>query len=892
MYLFGSFLDINGRTIAVHMLTGGDRTDTREIGADASLLFADSPVDITSGVNDTLDPLLCNGATVRLLTAEPLLEVFRADVYSAAVNIFRDSELLFAGYVTPQTYSQDYNSTLDLLEINCIDVLSALQYRRYKDIGSSSAKYAAAREAAKQRTFAEILREILGGATAGVDITGAIGVRYLYDGSKSPSARSTDKYKIFTNTAVSELLFLGDDNGSVWKQSEVLEEMLKYLGLHMLQQGLDFYIFDWRTIQGTAAVQWYDLIEETGTAMARNSIDISLDNVDGVDGSFSIEEVFNRVELTCEIVDVENVVRSPLDSESLTSPYTNKQKLLTELSVDGEGENAYNNFEWLVKQDDYEDVTYSLIKVYDWYVQVLENKEWTFPDYVNGTGDLIDHYAREGKMQHTVPQLLSCHPGAAILALGNVARHSSGEDNSPVNKLQMNNYLVVSVNGNGKDGEAETYPTEASLLASCPRAVYTGNVSGGVFSPGDDLTTNYIVISGTVGLAPLMDMTDNYATLRSRENWGDTWKYHTVPSRDNTDGRYYTRKYWEAERPNDTPVYDATPLGSFVPLTSNCPQLYEHKYSYVSNNVAVTGDKLSKVAALACMLIIGDKCVVETGTEGKPSDFVWRKFKERSECANDDEYFAQSFTIGFDPKMGDFLIGTEFPVQNNIDYTMGLDTQGMAIPIKKSDGVSGAVRFMILGPVNTVWADYTYRHSTWFRSAKYTQNARRLLTHTSAIYVKDFNVEVYSDNGLVNNFGNNDLLYISDTDESFDNVKDGLSFKISSALTVEERYSLGVNNAVALSSAVDTATGSGRTSIYDAVGKVTAKPEQLYVDAVYQALHLPRMVLSIGLRDGGNVIGPFHHYLHPAHPARPFFVQSISRDLRMASAELTLKEIL
>ena len=64
MYLFGSFLDINGRTIAVHILTGGDRTDTREIGADASLQFADSPVEITSGVNDTLDPLLSNGATV------------------------------------------------------------------------------------------------------------------------------------------------------------------------------------------------------------------------------------------------------------------------------------------------------------------------------------------------------------------------------------------------------------------------------------------------------------------------------------------------------------------------------------------------------------------------------------------------------------------------------------------------------------------------------------------------------------------------------------------------------------------------------------------------------------------------------------------------------------
>lgn len=60
----------------------------------------------------------------------------------------------------------------------------------------------------------------------------------------------------------------------------------------------------------------------------------------------------------------------------------------------------------------------------------------------------------------------------------------------------MTDYLVISVNGNGKDGESEFYPNDSDLLEAIPCAEYVGNEVGGVFSPSDENTTNYIVISG------------------------------------------------------------------------------------------------------------------------------------------------------------------------------------------------------------------------------------------------------------------------------------------------------------------------------------------------------------------------------------------------------------
>lgn len=46
---------------------------------------------------------------------------------------------------------------------------------------------------------------------------------------------------------------------------------------------------------------------------------------------------------------------------------------------------------------------------------------------------------------------------------------------------------------------------------------------------------------------------------------------------------------------------------------------------------------------------------------------------------------------------------------------MNLDAKGTAIPIKKSDALSGAVVFRILGPVNLTWNDITRRHPSFWR---------------------------------------------------------------------------------------------------------------------------------------------------------------------------------
>lgn len=897
MYLHGEFLNLQGEAVAVHILTNGDRSTDIEIGSEGSgVFFTADPAEISCEINNTFDHLIRHSVTINLLCENFVSELFCNNCRDAVVNIYKGDTCVFAGYVEPQTYSQTYNDTLDELEINCIDVLSALQYSNYKGIGTNGVSYAGVKAAAEERTLKALLLEMLNGAAGSIDIVNGTKPQYFFDQSKKVQKTSTAS--VFAETSLSELLFLGDEEDDVWTQDSVLEEMLRYLNLHITQHGLSFYIFAWETINTLADITWQNLGDEsTFFTTTREEIELTNDIAVDCDTQLSVGETYNQILLTCDIDEIENVIESPLDDDLLVSPFANKQKYLTEYSADGEGKRAYNAFYNMThdKSTDYEEGN-----IVHWFLQVKNNDMWTFPMKGDVSVNLVDYFCKDGTNQQTLPNWLAKNPGAALLSTGKITINTAKEDNSPISKVSMDDALVVSVNGNKVDNdESKTYPTASDIKACIPYAVYNGSAAGGTFSPSDAETTNYIVFSGKIILNPVMDVSRPYWQLHTQDWDSEISVWHkTVPCRNNDDGRYYTRQYFKAEKPADEVEWDDGTTDGFVPFTEEGPEEYEYKYSAVGE----TTDTVSKVAALACMLIIGDKVLVEkqpgedlgTGVpgtgNGQMKDFVWCKYKTRSECADDDEYYLQSFNIGFDPKIGDCLVGTEFDFQNNVDYTKGINAEGIAVPIHKSDKVSGQVQFQILGPVNTTWGDITRRHPSFWRHTKWTEKTVPLLAHVSSIILKSFEVKVYSDSGLLNSGqSGNDIVYMSDTKETFLNKKDDITFKVSSALTTAECQALGVGNTVNMSTPLDATTGAGILSIYDKARDVEAKPEQLYVDAYYNEYHEPRVQLEQNITDTDGVASPFNHYAHPAL-GKSFYVIGYGRNLKEGSVSLKLKE--
>lgn len=885
MYIHGEFVNQKSETIGVYIVTNGDRTKEVIIGDDddSDMYFpADDPVSTTSEVNDTFDHLLCSSATITLYTRSYISDFFCASARNAIVNIYKAGKCVFAGFIEPQAYSQDYNELYDELSLSCIDVLSALQYSKYRNIGSSGVSYSSVKSGAVDRTFYDIMTDILNAATSGIDILNGSTAVYNYDGSKSVSSGTAYQYTIFSNLSISELMFLGDEEDDVWQQDAIIEEIMRYLNLHVIQDGFTFYIFSWESVKSADTITWHDIVNGTASTTTKTTKNITVDIVDGTDAKISVGEIFNQLLLTCDVQSVESIIESPLESDSLVSSFSNKQKYMVEYSSEGNGTTARKCLQAMIlgNSSDYDGGV-----ITTWYMQTKKNTDWLFGAK---NGDFADSCETKTNQQ-LLPNKLRSGMGAAIISFGSVEIKVNKEDNSPTSKVDMSDYLVISVNGNGDDGETTSYPQPSDIENVIPVAVYNGNKSGGTYSPSDADTVNYIVISGSLILNPVMAVTGTYKYLKDNSgeitNGMNILGLKTVPSRNNTDGRYLCLQWWKAAKPNDTATYDESEQAGLVPYTSTGPEKYEFKYSAIGES----SDTVSKVAVLACMLIIGDKCVVETGASGKISDFTWHTYKTLAECADEDEYYQQSFTVGFDPKIGDKLIGTEFNMQNNIDYTLGIDAEGIAIPVTKGDELSGAVKFMILGPVNTVWDEVTRRHPTFFRHTKWETNSVPLLAHVSSIFVKDFKVEIYSDNGLVNNSSDKDIVYLSNTDETYVNKKDDLEFKFNSSLTSTERQQLGVTDTVKMSTPYNLVADEGLLTIYDKNKAEQVKAEQDYVDSYYTEYSTPHLLLTQTFQDTGSIVGMFDHYIHPAL-GKEFFVQGINRNLIEGSAEVTLKE--
>ena len=905
MLFDGNFYNNRGDEIKVVICTKGDNAKRVEIGNEKDgIFFTDDPVEITSQANDTFDHLLCYQASVRLLCRNFVPEFFCSSCRDAVVNILRNGECIFVGYVEPQAFSQGYNENYDEVELICIDCLSALSYSNYRNVGAAGVLYDALKGKAAQRTFYDIIAEILNDVGEAANYMGGGTFKIMYDGSKALSNGTGDEiYNIFQNISINELLFFGDEEDDMWTQEDVLNEILKYLNLHIVQEGTTFYIFSWESIRKNSHLNLYRIDKgfekniEIPTYRVGKDIEVA-----DCDTKISIGETYNELLLTDNVTEVNDVIESPLDDDSLIAA-GNFQKYMTEYIAEGEGETAYNSMYAMTtgrKTTDWQGASQV-----DWFCWPKAVTNWKFYGIENDSRiDMYEKYPADGtKQQDILNKGLTAGIGACVCAFGKIERKNGGNTSSLVTSVSMDNYLIISTMG--RSG----YPSEKDILASCPVAEYTGNKSGGTFSPVDSDTINYIVISGKMILNPVMDVTDIYDNMRRNESWNHTitnpnayWN-KTVPSRNNKDGRYYTRKYWESEQWNQEPGYSEANKKesslSFYPYTGTGPQ--EHEYAYSA--VGVATDTIKRVGLISCMLIIGDKCVVECnkgdknavgGTskgEGDTDDFVWKKYKERSECASDDEYYAQSFTIGIDPELRDKIIGTEFEIRKNAPYTKGITAEGTAIPIRMSDHVSGSVQFKILGPVNAEWNEVTRRHPSFWRHTKWYQDSHLLLQEINSIMLKEFKIEVVSDNGKIGAVSDEkDIVYKSDTGESFVNRKDDLEIRFTTALTSKECKELGVNNAVKLSSPQNEATKNALADIYDRNQNLTDKPEKLYVDAYWQEWHEPRVVMTQNVIEPKKGLSFASSFSVPVIGKR-FYVQGIDRNLTEGTAVVTMREL-
>ena len=891
MYIHGEFVNRKSQTVSVEIVTGGDRTQTLEIGASTGgapggVWFSDDPVEIESEMNDTFDHLLPHSATVRLLTDRHIPSLYTSLATNSPVNISVDGELVFAGFVEPLSYSQPFVSVADELEINCVDCLSALQYSRFKNVGTAGVDYSQVTATAGKASFLSLMSEMLDSVTTSANIGGGE-VHYYYDGSKAESD-TADRYALPSTLTISEMLFLGEDEEDADTQDKVLEELMRYLNLHIEQRGLDFYIFDWATLKSSTSNTWKCLKTGSFINTYPTAVTLTMQNVADDSTELSMAEVYNQISVECDVTKLDTLVTSPLDESYMTSPYKASQLYLAHMLYQTNRATLvsfpelYRALCQAARNRAVDNLTYDYsgnATVNEYKIRVMQHEHWTFPMSGDESTDLVEHFADQGQWE--LPNWLGTHLGACLLRVGKATYTPVKTDDNPTSKMSYETMLYI--------GKPTGAMAEAQLQANIPLAVYKGGRIGARIAPVDTATTNYIVFTGKIVLvgSDTMPVIDGWQIATD-----STYAYYadTDLMRKDSNGKYLASSFGQWETDNDSddtwelPVLSGKGNRGFVPYEDKFEKQFKYKYSTASDRRL---DNLKKLSILACQLVIGDKCLVEVDLDGGGSYFTWNTYKTMEQCASADEYYQQCFYIGFNPKIDDYIINQEYDIANNITVAMGLDTDGMAVPIKSTDNLSGDVQFKILGPVNEEWDEVTKRHKTWFRSSKYSANAVNVLEHTKSIILKQFEVKVMSDNGQFDVIDENDLIYTSDTDESYYNVNDSTTFRITSDLTTQEAAALGVKNYVKLSAPY--IGGNPVTAIYDRTKDVTSKPEQLYVDSYWQEWHQPRVCLTQAME--GLEFDRFSHIRHRAIDGGDFFVEGASYNLMEATTTVKAKQI-
>ena len=911
MLVTGQFRDIDNNLYTVKILTDNDDSTTLEIGDNNGLYFSGEPVSIEMENDDTFEHIIRKSATINLVCDDYFGDVLWAsNSRTNVVNILKNGTCVFAGYVEPNTFSQPFAKPLEEFTINCTDALTTLQYYKYKNANLTN--YDTIKTTLSTATFKDMLEGMFDDIIDNICIDGNVTPRLIYDCSKGLT--QGNERSIFADLAESETYIFGDEFDDAMTQEEVLNEIMQYLNLHIIQEGFDFYIFDYNTLKN-GRNSWFDILNaSTVTLTAPTTITLTSAHHAADDTNITVADVYNQISVTCSIENDDVVIESPLENKEISSLYSGKQlycrEYITMVTERQHGFYACENFDAILMGRNAIDPDHAC-KTIDWYVQAINNNKWRFHTS-GGTGDITSIYEQDSngiyKNQWKVPQYMyNNRLVPSLLKWGSVEKDGRNLDNEPTGKVSMTNYLYIPVNGNNDDTQNGAIPTPLQLEQHSPMIEYIGNNSGATYSPVDDETTNYIVFSGKMILQPVLTYRGDYQTVYNTAllyeqqpiTHGPSLAYIAhVPTDSEVDdehkdekGRLYTRKFFTMEYPTD-PIDETKYIQSGFSLNPPVKDVgtKELHYEYSEHNYRGREDLISKLSILECELIIGNKRLIETDIDQYGnSTFQWVTIGQEPTITYDGQtYPLTTFTLGVNPKLNDYIIGNEFNIQNTITVPMNLDTEGTAIPIKKSDHLSGAVQFRILGPINTTYDEITRRHPTWFRHTQWTDTTKYILAHTQNIILKDFEAKIYSDKGGTDYVGDDgDLIYMSDETTKFINKNDGTTFKFITQLSSAEAIAKGVKQGVYINSVINANDNTPQSSIYNATTQETAKAEEHYVDAYYREYSAPKLLMECTLHNDVNWRNKYTSTILN----KTFFIQAINHNLKYNNVTVTLKEV-
>ena len=839
----GEFKNELNETIKVQILNNHNTLIT--IGDDESydLCWTDQPVVINAEDGDIDECLISKKCTIKLMTSIDLYDyVFYDNPWDCRVVITNKTKgrILFYGYVVPMNYNQDFSRKWNEISIECTDYIGTLQYKPYLNDDWKTAV-----QSSGIKSFKDIIVNIFSNYR---DLEGnLVPVVMLHNFNESGYLTNNLEKNI------NDFILCGETEEDQQNCDYALNTILTFLGLKIAtiidSNGTEtiehIAIYDPENL-GLKFTQGFiyakDLREpNTNYVYRRTCTDyIKLDDENGYVGGqydITIEQPVTKLKVEVEREKAENIIPSLFD-DGIEAQYPHEEPCIVEYCTVND---LYGNVLTTLLEHRRVDGKYNpfmLNYINDrsawtrrWWFRKLRSEGWDFYDkfghyeydftpLVNQTQYLSKSWGNEGD-----PTALNPFP--IIFDIKAEDKIKKNQNSSEV-KTSTARLLMIPINGNGNDEWGHRAPNYDDLITQNTGCMIHYHSSTEInLSPVDDKTTNYLIFSGKMGYSPRertsymehrgtyngqpVQTTNEYNTTFERilhpgtyEELGvfssfgwNTTNTITVPRSclaygwiNKDDGRrFYAQSFLYNDQEEATTDFFYFPMLEDADKTDK-----KFKYNYCQSGTD-NNEKIEKVSVLICSLVVGEgndakilnETFVEDGNGIKQSHFEWL-------AATD--YPDATFTLGFEPKQNECVIGTYYDLENNISVDNKISGKGMAIPITKDDALHGPIDFKIIRLVDNIYlSNGKIKRDLSNATAPQASDSKFILSHASALFIKSLKVAIESDVDA-DVLNAKDLVYVSDNSQTYVKNEKSISFNICTGLTQAESDELKVENDV------------------------------------------------------------------------------------------------
>lgn len=185
-------------------------------GETKELIGGEYPIKIEVDTSDVLIPIRSSSATISVYGSDYLQDLYTSDPFGIKVTLFVGGVVKWLGYVTQDTFSQDFSSPEFIYEIECVAAISALKNKEF-DLSSGFISFL---DIIKSAKYVAGFNDI-----------------YITNSIHSINTKLYD-FKISAANFYDEL-------GKGMTYYEVLEEIAKYLGCTFTLFKNDLYLIDY-----------------------------------------------------------------------------------------------------------------------------------------------------------------------------------------------------------------------------------------------------------------------------------------------------------------------------------------------------------------------------------------------------------------------------------------------------------------------------------------------------------------------------------------------------------------------------------------------------------------------------------------------------------------------